>query len=405
MRKTFVRFCVLQSCWWGFQAAMPGYMTARMTARGIGAAAMGTVLAANLLCVFLGCLFWGRWVDRHQGSRRYYLIGNAATLLSLLLWNFADSVPLLMILYPLFGFLTGAVATVLDAWVIASFPERRDAGSRSRSFATLTYAFVMLATGRLIPRLGYGVMPVIGFSFLAVSALAALGQSEVSGPILPRGQAGQKGGIRELLNVRVWVLLVGGMFFTGMCAAPINNMKVLILESVGGDVGSLGLDSFVGCMVQAPFLLFSGRLQRICAGKRLILGAMAAMGYAVMVMIARAPALVTAGTILNNVSFGLLYPAMRQMTEENVPARLRNTAHSLVDVAYGSLSGMAASAWGGMVMGSSGKQGLTAVCIAFQCVSLVFCTLVLLSQSRGRRGEGLARRAAGTLKRELRMMN
>ncbi len=63
-----------------------------------------------------------------------------------------------------------------------------------------------------------------------------------------------------------------------------------------------------------------------------LLGTASAMGYALLVFLARSPVMVIAGTILTNISFGLLFPTMREITEESVWPALRTTAHSVIDV-------------------------------------------------------------------------
>ena len=395
MKKTFVKFCALQGAYWSFQAAVPGYITAYMLSKGMPASTLGILLSANLLCAFLGALYWGRWVDRKQASRRFFLMGNAAALaLGLLSFLFAGNSAALFIIYPLFGFMNGPIATALDAWVIASFPDRPVAGPRARSFATLSYAIVMLVIGQLVTRVGYHVMPVAAVLFLGVSVAVALTQPEArrateaaEKPVQPSPN--------QLLSVRRYILLVAAMFFTGMAVAPINNMKVLVFESVGGDVSFLGWDSFIGCMVQVPFLLFAGKLRRIRTERRLILGAVAALLYAGIVAAARFPAMVIVGTVMNNISFGVLYPAMREMTEASVDSSLRNTAHSVIDVAYGSLSGMIATAWSGSVMQHAGSAVMGSVCVGIELVSIALCVLLVLRSSVRRCAPRKKRIAAG----------
>ena len=375
--RVFVRFCLLQGAYWAFQAAVMGYFTAYILDSGASVQAWGVILALNLLCAFLGTLFWGRWVDRRQASKAYFLLGNVSALvLSCLMYFGAGHMALVAALYPLLGFMTGAIPTVLDAWVIASFPERREAGPRARSCATLSYAIVMLLAGQLILRLGYGIMPVAALLSLGLSIAVALGQPEAK---LSRSTAGvpEKASPRQLLSSRRYVLLVATLFFTGMCIAPINSMKIVVLESVGGDVALLGWDSFIGCVIQAQFLIFSKRLLKVPTGKRLAVGVIAPLCYALLVAVARNPAMIVLGTVMNNVSFGILYPTMREMTEASVPPSLRNTAHSAVDAAYGSFSGMIATFFSGFMLRRAGAAALGFTCAGLQVVAIGCCLLLL----------------------------
>lgn len=378
-RAVFARFCVMQAAYWSFYAALPAYITAYMLSCGMNASTLGYLLAVYLFCALGGSLFWGRWIDAHHASRRFFLFGNFfACALGILLFIFAHQPVILFIAYPLFGFMSGPIATTLDAWVIATFPERGDAVSRSRSFATLGYAFVMLMMGQLIVKIGYQAMPFAALAFMAVNLVTALFQPEA--PFTEdAGAAALRPDPRTLLSSRLYVLLAVSVFFTGMCIAPINNLKVLIFENVGGNVSYLGWDNFIGCLIQIPFLMFAGKLRFIKAEKRLLAGSSAALFYALFVLAAKSPGMIIAGTMMNNVSFGLLFPTMREMTERFVHPRLRNTAHSMIDVAYGSFSGMIASAWGGSVLEASGTGAMCLICICMELIAIAVVFLLIFS--------------------------
>ena len=251
-RRIFIRFCVLQAAYWSFFAAFPGYISAFALSQGVSTSLLGVILAANMLCALSGSLVWGRWVDKNGASRKFYLLGNGVALfLCLLLYFFGRSPLVLLITYSLFGFMTGPIPTTLDAWVITAFPQRSDAAARSRAFGTLGFAVVMLLMGQLIVRFGYGAMPAAALFFMAVNFIVA--------PFQPKGRAqaeiGESGteiapaqeNPRQLLSSRRYVLMAAAVFFTGMAISPINTMKLVLLENVGGDVSVLGWDSFIGC--------------------------------------------------------------------------------------------------------------------------------------------------------------
>ena len=381
MNKIFVRFCILQAAFWSFFASLPGYITAYMLERGMNAGTLGVLLAVNMGFSFAGSLFWGRFVDRRQGHKQFFLIGiGAAFVLGTLLFLFAGSPVVLFVLYPIFGFMMGPIATTLDSWVICAM-HQVEAGAKSRTFGTLGYAFTMLGAGQLITRFGYGIMPFMAAGFLILAFLIALTQPKteltVSGPASQPVKANPS----QLLHSRKYLLLVAAVLFTGMTIAPINNMKVLIFENVGGNVSFLGWDSFIGCLIQSPFLIFSGKMDRMKSESRLTLGTLCAFGYALLVFLAHTPAMVIAGTIMTNISFGLLFPTMREITEESVHPTLRTTAHSIIDVAYGSVSGMIASAWGGVTMESSGPRVMTSICMGLGIVAMLFCILLTLHKN------------------------
>ena len=360
-RAVFTRFCIMQAAYWSFNAALPSYITAYMLSCGMNASTLGYLLAVYLFCALGGSLFWGRWIDIHHASRRFFLFGNVfACALGILLFIFVRQPVILFIAYPLFGFMSGPIATTLDAWVI-----------------TLGYAFVMLLMGQLIVKIGYQAMPVAALAFMAVNFITALFQPEA--PFTEDGGGASRPDPKELLSSRLYLLLAASVFFTGMCIAPINNLKVLLFENVGGNVSYLGWDNFIGCLIQIPFLMFAGKLRFIRAEKRLLAGSMAAMFYALFVLAAKSPGMIIAGTMMNNISFGLLFPTMREMTERFVHPRLRNTAHSMIDVAYGSFSGMIASSFSGRVLESSGSASMCMICVCMELIAIAIAFFLIFS--------------------------
>lgn len=392
-RRIFIRFCVLQAAYWSFYAAFPGYISAFALSHGISTSLLGVILAVNMLCALSGSLLWGRWVDKNKASRRFYLLGNGAALfLGLLLYFFGDSPLILLITYSLFGFMTGPIPTTLDAWVIAAFPHRADAAARSRAFGTLGFAVVMLSMGQLIVRFGYWTMPAAALLFMAVNFAVApfqpKGRGDEGGSVRARESTAPGESPRQLLSSRRYMLMAAAVFFTGMAIAPINTMKLVLLENVGGDVSVLGWDSFIGCMIQIPFLMLAGKIRHVRSEKRLLAGAGFAMLYTLFVIQAGNPFGVILGTICNNISFGILFPTMREMTEESVSAGLRNTAHGIIDVSYGSLAGMLATAWSGVILERSGIAAMGSICIIMQTIAISFCFAILLAGRKRRKISG-----------------
>ncbi len=141
-------------------------------------------------------------------------------------------------------------------------------------------------------------------------------------------------------------------------------------------------------MIQIPFLMLAGKIRHVRSEKRLLMGAGFAMLYTLFVIQAGNPLVVIIGTICNNISFGILFPTMREMTEESVSSGLRNTAHGVIDVAYGSLAGMLATAWSGVMLERSGIAAMGSICIIMQTIAISFCFAILLAGRKRRKISG-----------------
>jgi hypothetical protein len=83
--------------------------------------------------------------------------------------------------------------------------------------------------------------------------------------------------------------------------------------------------------------------------------------------------------MLNNMSFGILYPSMREITRESVPAELFNSASSLIDVCYGQLPGIISLLAAGPLLNVFGVRGLSFACAAAQALTL---TVLMLGLAR-----------------------
>ena len=381
MKKVFFRYCIIQCSYWSFFAAMPAYLTARMLSMGMEPSLLGILISANMACAFIGALFWGRIVDRLRAGKKYVVFGfMSAAFLAVLIFLFAGNKLLLFFLYPLLGFVMSPIPTNIDSWVIA-IVGRVESGSKSRSFGTLGFAVTMLICGQLIRHVGYTPLPFIALGFAALGIVTSLFQPELPPLVFEKQDSRKKGSVKALLSVPDFLLLTASVFFTGMAISPLNSMKVLIFESVGADVGTLGTDSFIGCLAQWPFLSMSGHLKRIKVEYRLIAAVLCMLCFILLLMFAGHPAIVIAGTVMQNAGFGLMLPTMREMTERTVSPGLRTTANSITDVAYGSVSGMIAALWSGAVMEFAGKSALGALSAGIQGLA-IFCAFILIFRNR-----------------------
>jgi len=190
---------------------------------------------------------------------------------------------------------------------------------------------------------------------------------------------------KELLKVKPYMFLLVILFFTGLSISPVNNLKIVLLQSVGGDVSVLGLDSFLGVAVQAVFIFISGSLRRIPSRVRLF--SMSFLVFLTMfcIIIASNPWMIIAGTVLNNVSYGLMLPTMREITEETVTGSLKNTAHAMTDAMYGSFSGVIALLYSGFLMDAYGAKSVAMLGAGIMCIPVLLSFVSMMKKKNENR--------------------
>lgn len=380
--KTFIKFAVLDGLYWGFVAAFAGYCSTYLLSQGLSSTALSLMLAVYMGMSFAGAFFWGGMCDRMRTNKKVFLLEFTATVAITLVIYFTagKNVILAACIYPLFGFLFAPLGSNLDSWMLRSFHRDANVYGRARALGSAGYAVVMLAMGQMITAFGYAMIPAVSGILAAVVIVLALVTAEE--PYEAKTAVKESSNPKELLKIRPYLFLTIILFMTGLATSPINNLKNVILQSVGGDVSSLGIDAFAGVMVQALLIFISGNLRRINADLRLFLMCSLVVVTMILIYTASAPAMIILGTVFNNMSYGLMLPTMREITEKSVSGALKNTAHSLTDAMYGSFAGIIALTYSGMVMDRFGARSVALLGAGIMVIPVVMSLFAMLKKKK-----------------------
>jgi len=161
------------------------------------------------------------------------------------------------------------------------------------------------------------------------------------------------------------------LFLIGLAIAPINNLKIVVLENVGGNVSHIGVDSFVSALTQVPFIAMAGLLVLIPLRARFMAMALLPLTMILLVRFASSPAMIFAGSFFNNVGYGVLLVTMREVTERFVDTDLRNLGHNLSDAVFNSFSGVVSLMFAGAVADHFGVQAMLTLCVLIAAVPSV----------------------------------
>jgi MFS family permease len=109
---------------------------------------------------------------------------------------------------------------------------------------------------------------------------------------------------------------------------------------------------------------------------------MACMSASMLVLtwLAVSPYMIIIGTVMNNIAYGVLLPTMRETTEKNVPAALKNTAHSLTDAMFGSFAGVIALLYSGTLMDLFGAKFIAFLGMLIMIIPIGLCIINLLKK-------------------------
>lgn len=372
-KKSYLRFCLLEVSFWCLWASYISYISPYFLDKGIANTYLSIILSVYYFVSFLGSFFWGRVSDYLNGNRIIIIIGTfLALIFGHLVYFNADNFLLAGILYPIFGFMFVPLTSMIDAWIIKSYPERKDAFGKARACGSTSYSIMMLLNGQLISRIGYSIIPVMLTIFAVMQIILAFSLPEEKEEI--EGEGISLKDMKELTHNKTYFRLFMIVLVAAIAIQPMNNMKMVYIQNVGAGVSEFGIDSFVGCIMQVPFLFMAGKIRKYPIKSRLLVTTVTSFITAFLIMIAKVWYVITLGTIIHFLGYGILLATYKEVTEDVVPRRLRNTGHSLMDAAYGSAACVISLSYAGMVIDHFGIPVLMIVCMVIQAIAI---TMVL----------------------------
>lgn len=258
-------FALLEISYWCFHASFIAFASAYLLECGISNTIISLLLAVYLLTSFIGSFFWGKLCDKFHTNKLFFIIGMVCNgLLMYFIFFYGKHISLIAIAYPLLGFVSQPLSTNMDAWVLACCNQNQEIYGKIRSTPSFMYAFVAAVLGQLISDYGYYIMLIGGTFFLLLGIITAYVLPDVppfTAKELPKKIT--KSDFKLLLANPSYRNLLILLFLIGLAIAPLNNLKIIILENVGGSVSDIGIDSFIGAMAQVPLIALAGRIKKI----------------------------------------------------------------------------------------------------------------------------------------------
>lgn len=379
MKKiTAVKFAVLEAVYWSIMASFGAYIASFNLSRGYSQSLVSIMIAVYMVSGFAGQFFWGSVCDRLQTNKKVF-VGSVLTAGALqLAMYFIDNQLAFGLLYGLFGFMIGPLGSILDTWMLRSLDSDIRVYGVSRSCGSAGYAIVILISGNLINRFGYFVMPLIstGFLFMTVLMTFTLKDADL------RQKSGSSVSLKDIMSIMknpAYVTIIAIVFFIGLANAPVGNLKIMILQAVGGNVSTQGLDAFLGCMVQFLFFLLAGVFIAIPARIRLFIASLS-MALAMLInFLAGNVSMIIVASLFMNVSYSFMIASSRELVMRCVEPKYQTTANGVSDAFYSFLAGTIALLYAGSVAQSFGIHTMILISLI---LSLIPPAIMLLFRRR-----------------------
>ena len=365
MRKDNL-FSLLQVGYWGFYACYLNYAVTFFLEQGNSSGLISNLISGYLLMAFLGAFVWGEISDRFHTNRKTLLVQTAlSALLCVLLFLFARKPAALFVLYPLLGFTVLPIGGNIDSWTLLAFHEDSAKYGRMRAAGSCIYAFAVLIFGWLIRTFGFYMMLAGTALFLGILFLTALFLPEKRPDTKTEGEKFSLKDVKDLFRSADYRRMIRIIFLIGLAVMPLNNLKILVIENVHGDVGNLGMDAFFGVLVQAPLIAMAASWKKASVRLLILTAACAQFCTLLVTGLAGNVWMVYVGTCCTNVGYGILLPTVRRNVEQSVDPRLRNLGHMVSDAVYASLSGVISTPVAGMLVEHAGVRPMLFLFAAF----------------------------------------
>ena len=369
-KKLKIRFATIEASYYAMFASFASFIGTFALHRGYSQSFISSSISCYLLFAFLGQFFWGSICDKIRSNKRIFLLllmiaGMIQTALF-----FSPNKAVYILLYCMLGFLLGPGGTVLDTWLLRCMNNDVPVYGKVRSMGTAGYAVAILNMGFLAEHYGYWIMPTVSGGILIFTLIMSFTMPEA-----PFGQKrSEKVTFRDILSIfkdREFLILAVVMIIAGAAGSPLNNLKIVVLESVGGDISTQGIDSFMGCVTQFLIFFFAGIFAGIAPKKRLVLSsALITFGITVSYL-ATSPVMVILGTMTIFGTYGILTSASREIVKNNISYDYQTTANGIADSSYSFISGMLMMPFAGSISDAIGIRNTLGISILISVIPMI----------------------------------
>lgn len=378
-----ILFTCLFGSYWGFYAAYLNYAATFFLGSGISSGKVSALISGYLLMSFFGAFIWGEISDHFRTNKKTLLVQSSLSmLLCILIYFLIGNRTLLSVLYPMLGFAVIPIGGNIDAWALRALKNDQAGYGKMRATGSYVNAVTALIFGWLIRRLGFVVMllgAVLLLSLLIITSLRIAEPPYTSSEGKSRISFKDVAALFSAPEYRRMILII---FLIGMAVMPANNLKIVIIENVNGDVGNLGIDAFIGVMVQAPLIALTAGMKSISIRRKMLFAAIGQLGMLTFIALARNVWMIYIATCCTNIGYGILLPTMRQNVETYVKPGLRNLGHNVADAVYASLSGVLSTSLAGYGSERFGVRTMMAAFAIFMLVPLAMCVADVVREPR-----------------------
>jgi len=365
-------FKLIQMCFWCSWAALGSYATAFFRTSDVSATTIGVALALNTAAAIIGQFFWGYVCDKLKVNKKVFIVVNLLAALMYFAIFHSTSIPAIVSLFAFLGFIQLPMATIMDTWILKHYHNTPSIFGPIRAWGSFAFAFFVLIYGVALERFGFWIMPYTGLAFILLIVLFSSVTPDVPREVQQRKKTPKEEILRLITNGGfVWFIII--IFLLGIPSMRLLNALPFFLVNQENAMFYMGVCMFATGIAEVPFMILAKRMVHITAYKRFIMAlSMMILSYT-LVLISNSPAFLIVAMLLNGISIGVYFPAMRQAVYDMSPEGLHNTTQGIAGVSY-SMAGVA----GNLMMGRTLDMGGTFLMLISNLIiqALTMCLLI-----------------------------
>lgn len=376
-QRGIVKFRMMQISYWCFYGAFCAFAIAYFTACGMDAKQVGVLASGFTAGALVGQWVFGWFCDKLHTIRRVFVaVGVLSYLAVVAIFIAPKTMPVIAPLYFLLGFLQSPLPTMLDAWILNTYPTQPQRYGEIRAWGSLGYAVFMMFFGSVIQHFGYGVS-LVAAGILMGSLLVLACRMPDRAVQTARGTASAERSLWKN-GPFLFVILVG--FLIGLASSPLMQFNALYFNAVGGTLSHQGIALCTSALLQVPIMLSARRMVHIPVRIRLMISAGMYVLCCVLIATARTPLQIILANVFQGVGYGLWLPTLREAVFSTAPRSMASTAQGICDAVTVAVAGIVSSLIAGNLIDSMGIAPFMVVCILTQLLTVV---LLVLGKNQG----------------------
>jgi MFS transporter, PPP family, 3-phenylpropionic acid transporter len=359
--------------YYGAFSVLPPYLAIFYKAQGLTGGQIGLLAAISPIISFFGAPLWTGAADASHRHKLATLLSLFGVVVIIIIMPGIASFGGLLLVISLFAFFGAPTAALVDSAVLTLLGDRKERYGRIRLWGTIGYGVIAPFAGNLIGRLGlkwafWGYAILILGGFLLVTRI----------PFRQgRSNSSFRGGMRDLLANRPWMLFLVMVFIAGIGNATINNYLFVYMQSLGATNTLMGLALTVSTLSEIPAMFFSDRLLRRFGARGMLIIAMTTIGLRLIgYSLTTQPWVVLLIQLCHGLTFAAIYIAGVYYADQVAPPGMKATTQGMFS---GTLMGFGAAAGGllgGLLLDGFSPGGMYAFTGTLVLVGLVAFLLV-----------------------------